>query len=185
MIKKESKVPATTGASRRIVIDISTASPLWDELDFDSDALTGRVIHHAFGQIKTLPAETNNYEVSISLANDELVQNLNRDFRGINKPTNVLSFAALDDPDPAPLPPEELQPLGDIILAFETIRREAEAMDTSFQDHLSHLLVHGLLHLCGYDHEEKDEAEVMEALEISILKQMGIENPYSRPKFMA
>jgi probable rRNA maturation factor len=105
-------------------------------------------------------------EVSVVLADDDFVQNLNREYRGQDKPTNVLSF------------PQDPPMLGDIVLAYETVAREAAEQDKSFDQHLTHLLVHGLLHLLGFDHEVDDEAEEMEALEVQILKDMGIKNPY-------
>jgi len=105
-------------------------------------------------------------EVSVVLADDAFVQNLNRDYRGKDKPTNVLSF-----PQDAPM-------LGDIVLAYETVVREAGEQDKSFDAHFSHLLIHGLLHLLGHDHEEDEEAEEMEALEVEILEKIGVKNPY-------
>lgn len=105
--------------------------------------------------------------VNIALMDDDAMRVLNHQFRGKDKPTNVLSFPCDDDDE-----------LGDIALALETIAREAVEQSKSFHDHLVHLVVHGVLHLLGLDHEEKDEAEAMEAEEISILARMGIENPY-------
>ncbi len=106
-------------------------------------------------------------EVSVVLADDDFVQNLNREYRGKDKPTNVLSF------------PQDPPMLGDIVMACETVAREAAEQDKSFDAHLSHLVIHGLLHLLGHDHEEDAEAEEMEALEIEILGQMSIKNPYA------
>ena len=112
-------------------------------------------------------------ELSIVLADDDFVQELNREWRGKDKPTNVLSFPQ-DDP----------MMLGDVILAFETVQREADEQDKRFEDHTTHLVVHGLLHLLGHDHEEDDEAEIMESLEIEILKGLGIKNPYETQDFV-
>ncbi|HLO77532.1 MAG TPA: rRNA maturation RNase YbeY [Magnetospirillum sp.] len=117
-------------------------------------------------------------EISVVLADDATVQALNREWRGKDKPTNVLSFAALDDEDDARAPGAPLL-LGDIILAFETCRDEARHMGKSLSDHFSHLVVHGVLHLLGYDHEDDEaEAEEMERLETAILAQFGIADPY-------
>jgi probable rRNA maturation factor len=117
-------------------------------------------------------------EISVVLADDATVHQLNRDWRGKDKPTNVLSFAALDD-DEAPHVPGAPLLLGDVIFAFETCRAEAEALGKPLAEHLSHLVVHGVLHLLGYDHEEDEaEAEEMERLETAILAGFGIADPY-------
>jgi probable rRNA maturation factor len=104
--------------------------------------------------------------LTVKCADDKTVQALNAQFRGQNKPTNVLSF------------PNEDAPLGDIILAYETVAREAVDQQKSFTDHTLHLVIHGTLHLLGYDHENDEEAEEMEALEIFYLAKLGIANPY-------
>ncbi|MBR1944784.1 MAG: rRNA maturation RNase YbeY [Alphaproteobacteria bacterium] len=114
-------------------------------------------------------------EVSILLTDDATVHKLNKNYRNVDKPTNVLSFAALDD-ESEPIVDPML--LGDIVVAFETTKREAEEQNCSFADHLFHLIVHGMLHLIGYDHIEETEALEMEALEIKILEDNGIGNPY-------
>lgn len=116
-------------------------------------------------------------ELSIVLTDDVEIKKLNREWRQKNKATNVLSFPAFETAvgqKPGPM-------LGDIVLAFETIEQEALESNIRFLDHLSHLIVHGLLHLLGYDHEIDMDAEQMEALEIEILAQMGIKNPYMMP----
>lgn len=118
-------------------------------------------------------------EISVVLADDATVQGLNRDWRGKDKPTNVLSFAALDD-DGAPQVPGAPVLLGDIVLAFQTCRAEADEQGKSFADHLAHLVVHGTLHLLGYDHEDDEsEAEEMERLETAILAGFNIADPYA------
>jgi probable rRNA maturation factor len=107
-------------------------------------------------------------EMTVVLADDAFIRELNRDFRGKNKPTNVLSF-----PDGA------AGYLGDMVLALEVTQREAEAQGKSFANHVRHLLVHGTLHLLGFDHETgQADAEAMEALEIKILAGLGVSNPY-------
>jgi len=116
-------------------------------------------------------------EISLVLADDAMVQGLNRQYRGQDKPTNVLSFAALDDDAPEPEDGPVL--LGDVILAYETTVAEAAAEDKTVANHLSHLVVHGVLHLLGYDHIENDEAEEMEDVERSILAALGIPDPYA------
>jgi probable rRNA maturation factor len=116
-------------------------------------------------------------EISLVLGDDALVQRLNRDYRGVDKPTNVLSFAALDDD--GPLPSDGPVLLGDVVLAYETMRAEAEADGKTISAHLSHLVVHGVLHLLGYNHSEDEEAEAMETLERSILAVLDIADPYA------
>jgi probable rRNA maturation factor len=122
-------------------------------------------------------------EMSLVLADDALVQTLNRDYRDRDKPTNVLSFALLDDLGDTDdvLDRDEGMPilLGDVILAFETVRREAFEQGKSFEDHLTHLVIHGVLHLLGYDHQSDPDADRMERLETSILARLGIADPYS------
>lgn len=109
--------------------------------------------------------------VSIALSSDAVVSDLNGRFRGKPKPTNVLSFPAGEgSPDGQ---------IGDIIFAIETVTREASEQDISLEHHVQHLVVHGVLHLLGYDHETAADAERMEALEIKILSKLGIANPYT------
>jgi probable rRNA maturation factor len=114
-------------------------------------------------------------EVSLLFADDETIRGINAEWRGKDKPTNVLSFPAFPlRPGMAPKPL-----LGDIVLAFETVAREAQAEGKPFSNHLSHLIAHGLLHLFGHDHETDDEAEVMEQLERRILARLAIPDPYA------
>lgn len=114
-----------------------------------------------------LPRKRNaSYEMAVVLADDAFIRELNRDYRGQDKPTNVLSF------------PGEDAYLGDLILAYETVEREAREQGKSAKHHAIHLLVHGTLHLLGYDHMVAKDAARMEALEIKILKKQEIDNPY-------
>lgn len=106
-------------------------------------------------------------ELAIVLTDDAAIAPLNNIYRGKAKPTNVLSF-----------PAEEEGMLGDVLLAYETIAREAEEQNKTLKAHAMHLVVHGVLHLLGYDHENERDAEKMESQEIVILKRLGIENPY-------
>lgn len=114
-------------------------------------------------------------EISVVLSDDEHVRELNKHHRGMDKPTNVLSFPAARAKAPAGAP----RVLGDVVLAFETVQREAAEEDKRFEHHLSHLVVHGVLHLLGYDHEDDDEAEIMETREREILATLGIPDPYA------
>ena len=113
-------------------------------------------------------------ELSLVFTNDADIREINGKWRHIDKPTNVLSFPAF-----ALQPGQEPgEILGDIVIARETVAREAAEEHKSFDDHLSHLVVHGLLHLMGYDHQNDEEAEQMETLERKILASLGISDPY-------
>jgi len=112
-------------------------------------------------------------EISVRLTGDEEVRALNAQWRGKDKPTNVLSFPAPDQPGA-----EGPRHLGDIALAYETLVRESEEESKALADHFAHLIVHGILHLLGYDHEDEEEAEDMEALEVKALATLGIADPY-------
>ena len=109
------------------------------------------------------------------LTDDAGIRTLNHNWRGIDKPTNVLSFPAVALPGGGSQP----RALGDIAIAYETTRREAETENKPFENHLSHLAVHGFLHLIGYDHETDGDAETMEQLERDILARLGIPDPYA------
>lgn len=121
------------------------------------------------------------FELSILLTSNEEMQRLNSDFRQKNKPTNVLSFPDIELNWRHLL---EFKPnlnymyLGDIAFGYELISREAIEQQKSFNDHFTHLLIHSILHLIGYDHEDEEEAEAMERLEIKILKDFAIDSPY-------
>ncbi|WP_331283757.1 rRNA maturation RNase YbeY [Kiloniella laminariae] len=118
-------------------------------------------------------------ELSVVLSDDASVQVLNRNYRGKDKATNVLSFAALDDPDEEALALQRgVLSLGDIVLSRETLIREASDQSKRLEDHFTHLLVHGVLHLLGYDHLSEDEAIEMEGLEVDILSRLGVADPY-------
>lgn len=120
-----------------------------------------------------------NLIVNLSLSSDAEVHRLNKEFRGFDKPTNVLSFANIDDEDFDNYIKISLEiELGDIIIAYETLSREAAEKKISLHDHFAHLLAHGLLHLLGFDHQQDEEAEYMENFEINILQQLNINNPY-------
>jgi probable rRNA maturation factor len=106
-------------------------------------------------------------DITILLADNKRLRALNRDFRGKDKPTNVLSF-----------PSGEKAYCGDIALAYGVTNAEAKAEKKKFADHAAHLVVHGVLHLAGYDHERLKDAKVMEPLEVKILKRLGIADPY-------
>jgi probable rRNA maturation factor len=137
------------------------------------------VIHRAIAAAaESVDAGVGEAELAVMLTDDAGIRTLNSNWRGIDKPTNVLSFPALQatgrgGPDDAP------RMLGDIAIAYETTRKEADDEQKPFDHHLSHLAVHGFLHLIGYDHEKDADAEAMETLEQEILAQLGIPDPYA------
>lgn len=137
--------------------------------------LAGRALETAAGQAG-VPPVLPGAELSLLFTDDAHIRDLNRRFRGFDKPTNVLSFPAgmSENGRFGPL-------LGDIVIAFETVAREAAAQDLTMEAHLSHLLVHGFLHLLGFDHIEEAEAAAMEGLETAILAGLGIADPYAGP----
>lgn len=116
-----------------------------------------------------------NAELSILFTDDAHIRSLNAQWRAKDKATNVLSFPAFAPNKAGPLPPM----LGDIVFAAETVKREAMLEEKPLQHHISHLVVHGLLHLIGYDHETDEDAEEMEALERRILARLAIPDPYA------
>lgn len=120
-------------------------------------------------------------EISLVLADDATLRRYNKDYRGIDKPTNVLAFAAADASRGAPVGPEAEGPLllGDVLLARETLTREAGEQGKRPADHLCHLVVHGVLHLLGQDHLGEGEAQIMERLEVAALGRLGVADPYA------
>jgi probable rRNA maturation factor len=137
------------------------------------------VIHRAIATAaEMVDADVGEAELAIMLTDDAGIHTLNSNWRGIAKPTNVLSFPALQ-PSASGGPDDAPRMLGDIAIAFETTRKEADDEQKPFDHHLSHLAIHGFLHLIGYDHEKDDEAEAMETLETEILAQLGIPDPYA------
>lgn len=178
-----SATPNKIAPANAVTIDINILAGDWEAPQIDLETL----IHSSI--IATIAAadlyeeiQNRALEVSVVLTDDKTIQTLNATYRNIDKPTNVLSFAALDSDDP--LPPEGPVHLGDIILALETLQHESETMEKPLKNHLTHLVIHGMLHLLGYDHIEEEEANIMESLEISILSDFGIENPYPHTNFM-
>jgi probable rRNA maturation factor len=145
-------------------IDIQTQSPLW-QAEPQAEATVRAAIHAAAAALSTPPSE-----VSIVLTDDSAIRTLNRDWRGNDTTTNVLSFPAA--------PPARAVFLGDIVIAYETLKRECENEQREFLHHLAHLAVHGFLHLLGYDHRTDRQAEEMEGLESRIMRSMKMPDPY-------
>ncbi|MGQ3675457.1 rRNA maturation RNase YbeY [Xanthobacter sp. TB0139] len=160
-----------------IAIDILTEAGDWARLP-EAQAIAERATRAALAAADAdIPARA---EVAITFTDNAHIRELNRAWREMDKPTNVLSFPAADLPEAA-LAEGIAQPLGDIIIALETLEAEAAEEDKKSAHHLAHLVVHGTLHLLGYDHIEDDEAEEMEGLERQILAGLGIDDPYRLP----
>jgi len=151
-------------------LDVVIEEGAWTEIG-EVETLAHRAVEAALQVASDAPRRP--VAITLLLSDDAGVRALNRDWRGQDKPTNVLSF-------PSPAQPAAPGPrhLGDLALAFETLRREAAAEGKTAADHASHLIVHGTLHLLGYDHETAGEAEIMEGLEIKALAKLGISDPY-------
>jgi probable rRNA maturation factor len=144
---------------------------LWDRSGVSDAALSLA----ALAAFEAAPPRVTPYEVSIVLTNDAEIRALNQTWRGKDAPTNVLSFPA---GEPFGDIPGEPRPLGDVVLGGETVVAEARAKGISTADHASHLVVHGMLHLLGYDHDSDEDAARMETLETEILARLGIADPY-------
>lgn len=156
-----------------LIIDVSVEAGPWSQALPGFEAITQRAIMAAVAKAGECDIG-DEWEISVLLSDDAHVQVLNRDWRGKDKPTNVLSFPASDDDTP----PGRPLMLGDIAVALETTVREAEELEKSLADHFCHLMVHGMLHLLGFDHETDQQADEMEPLEIEVLAGLGIPSPY-------
>ncbi len=166
-----------TNTNKRLDIQASVEEGSWPE-EAVLEALSTRVLERAalyLEEREGQPFGTHPLEVSLVFTDDPSIREINREWRDQDKPTNVLSFPAFPlEPGGKPGPM-----LGDIVLARETIEREAADLGQPVEAHLTHLLVHGFLHLFGYDHMDAEEAEEMEGLETRILSELGISDPYA------
>jgi probable rRNA maturation factor len=165
-----------------MLVDFVIEEPRWEEIDLP--ALAERAAAAVLADQGLDPAD---FEISLLGCNDDRIAQLNADFRGKPRPTNVLSWPseerAAEEDGGLPDPPEPFAPgmpegLGDIAIAYETCVREAGEQGKSLRDHSLHLLVHGVLHLLGFDHIRDGDAALMEEIEVRVLARMGILNPY-------
>ena len=156
------------------ITEVLVVAECW-QTEPDAEAVIHRAVATAAEIVNAGPGEA---ELAVMLTDDAGIRTLNSNWRGIDKPTNVLSFPALQPTGPGG-PDDAPRMLGDIAIAYETTRKEADDEQKPFDHHLSHLAIHGFLHLIGYDHEKDDDAEAMEALEQEILAQLGIPDPYT------
>src|ERR1700691_4414647 len=156
------------------ISEVLVVADCW-QAEPDAEAAIHRAVAAAAGMVD---ADIGDAELAVMLTDDAGIRTLNSNWRGIDKPTNVLSFPALQPTGPTS-PDDAPRMLGDIAIAYETTRKEADDEQKPFDHHLSHLAIHGFLHLMGYDHETDDDAEAMEGLEQEILAQLGIPDPYA------
>jgi probable rRNA maturation factor len=181
--KLHTRRPARRQQARRRrrlpAVDVMVASVLWKS-QRNAKALVQRAIATAASAVSTAGCE-----VAIVLTDDSAIRTLNRNWRQKNAATNVLSFPAHENLPPLPRAEKQRAKigrvprlLGDIVIAYETTEREARAERKPFAHHLTHLAVHGFLHLVGYDHVADEEAEAMEGLETAILARLGVPDPY-------
>jgi probable rRNA maturation factor len=159
-------------------IDVSVACPGWTRLCPPAESLARGAAELALARgTRALGlAWRGPVELGITLADAAGQQQLNRDYRGLDKPTNVLAFPAWEVG--TRLPPGAPVLLGDVVLALEIVAQEAAEQTKPLADHLAHLTVHGVLHLLGYDHLTQGEAATMESLERAILAELGVPDPY-------
>ena len=163
-----------------VAVDILIEDERWETLWPDAEAAIVALVDHMANALSDSPrwmdAEA---ELCVTLADNARVHELNREWRGKDKPTNVLSFALLDGEEPEEWQSQPIRALGDIILARETVQSEAAEKGITLVSHATHLIMHGILHLLGYDHISESDAEEMERLEIRLLADLGIADPYA------
>lgn len=175
-----------TSPQHTLHIEITLEDESWSAALADYHDLCEKALHYVLAHPQIAPLFEENktpIEISVTLTDDAGIQALNREYRGKDKPTNVLSFPQIEDwsAEASAMQERNALPvliLGDIVVARETLLREVTEQNKSLKDHFTHMLVHSVLHLLGYDHEVEGEAEAMESLEIDILRGFGIKNPY-------
>ncbi len=165
-----------------MTVDCIIEDQRWEVLGVDALGLRA-----AEAVLDRLGLDPGMYEISLLACSDARIADLNADFRGKPQPTNVLSWpsdergaeTAGEMPHPPEIDPHGPTELGDIAIAYDTCATEAQAADKPLADHTLHLLVHGTLHLLGFDHERDADATLMEGLEVEILGKLGVSDPYS------
>lgn len=168
----------------KLELNLTIEEPGWEEAIPDLQKLSQEIMEKTISYV-TAHEDINFLQsgktvcINLALSNDEEIHELNAKFRQIDKPTNVLSFANIDDEHfESEIDDSKVIELGDIIIALQTMQKESAEKDIPLSNHFCHLFAHGLLHLLGFDHIEDDEAEYMEDFEVQILKTMNIANPY-------
>jgi len=168
-----------------ISLDVTIKSKKWQaekNIEVFLEKTCEKVIPHT--DLKKILNKNFTLEIAISLMSDAQIKKINSQFRSKNKATNVLSFPALDENlirkigIKKVVGASEYLFLGDILISYETLKKESLAQKKKFLDHLFHLVLHSILHLIGYDHEDEKMAKIMEELEIKILQKNNIKNPY-------
>jgi probable rRNA maturation factor len=162
--------PTGGDVSLPVDIDLIVEAGIWPD-----EPELSRLVHSAAAAAFAQTGAMGRSELSVVFSDDSHIQKLNAGWRGKDKPTNVLSFPAFPFVKGGPLPPM----LGDIVLAAETVAREAALEEKPLENHITHLVIHGLLHLMGHDHETDAEAEAMEAIERAALARLAIPDPYA------
>lgn len=160
-----------------MAVDVIIEDERWEQAGLE--ALAGAAVAAV---LEHLGLEADRYDIAVLGCDDDRIAALNAEFRGRARATNVLSWPSEErgaaKAGEAPGPPGSEPELGDIAIAFETCEREAGAGGKTLSDHATHLIVHGSLHLLGYDHERVGDGDLMEAVEIAILGKLGVPNPY-------
>jgi probable rRNA maturation factor len=175
-----------TRSTAELNLEIEFADTGWRTIGFDPEPLARRAVAAtlaaAAGQ-DGLPKLPRGIEIGILLTDDEEMKRLNADYRKVDRSTNVLAFPLSASFEELAAEVRRVAPggslgLGDVVLARQTVCREAEVAEEPLRDHLCHLIAHGVLHLLGFDHDDEEKANEMEALEVKILDGLGIANPY-------
>ena len=160
-------------AIRGVEADITIEALGWEQALADPEGIVRTAVEAALAS--NAASGVGPGTIAVLLGDDALLAGLNSQFRGVDKPTNVLAFEG-DDPDS--IPASQDRHLGDIAVAYETVAREAQEQDKTLKEHLTHMIVHGVLHLLGYDHQEAADREQMESIERTVLAQLGVPDPY-------